>query len=74
MPWKINFLQRNDVRVEFLRDTQDAAGLISPVPSDSAMDIVGGYPQTHRAPIHTASGGRRHLLNVADIRWGVPDL
>jgi hypothetical protein len=74
MPWKINFLQSNDVSVEFLRDTQDAAGLISPVPADGAMDIIGGHPQAHRSPVHTASNSRHHLLNVADTRRSAPDL
>src|SRR5262249_40580970 len=52
----IDFLNRDDIGIQFANDVTDARRIVSPVAADASMDIIGGERQAHIRPLTPGPG------------------
>jgi len=45
--WRVDFLHGNYVGIQFANDVTDAVGVVSSVPTDASVNIIGGEGQAH---------------------------
>ena len=44
---RIDLLHRDHIGIQFADDVPDPVGIISPIPSDASVNIIGGEGQSH---------------------------